>query len=362
MLLILPSLSLLCAASYWRILGRPRFLPPGSGSADGISVVVPARDEEGNIGGLLDSIGMQQVRPREVIVVDDDSSDRTAAIATEKGVRVLESASLPVGWKGKPWACQQGAESAAGEWLLFLDADVRLEEGSMERIAALTSQPGTVFSICPYHRIRRPYEELSAFFNVIMLAGINAFGVVRGSDEALFGQCLLISKRHYLQVGGHAPVRDEVLENFHLSRYLREQGIVRKCFLGRGSVSMRMFPGGFTDLRASWMKGFASGASATDRGALVFSSVWITGGMLAMLGAVLSLLPSAPPVFRIAATTAYGAYALQCLHAFRLAGNFSPLGALLFPLGLLFYQGLFFRSLIGRRRGTKTRWKNRDVD
>lgn len=366
MLLILPALTFACALAYGWILGRPRFLTSASSEAGtpSISIVVPARDEEGNIGGLLESIRAQSFRPHEVIVVDDDSSDRTAERARELGARVIGSAALPDGWKGKPWACQQGAGVAEGEWILFLDADVRLEDGGLERIAALTAEADMVFSVCPHHRVREPYEELSAFFNVAMLAGINAFGFPgkRAANEALFGQCLLISKRHYQQVGGHEPVRGEVLENFHLARHLRERGIGRKCFLGKGSVTMRMFPKGLAELRASWKKGFTGGAEATDPRALVLTSVWITGAMLATVGLVLACFPAADSGFRLSALAAYLVYASQCRKAFRLAGTFSTLNALFFPVSLLFYQGLFFSSLLGRKRGIKTRWKDRDVD
>lgn len=366
MLFVVPILAVLCAPALWRILGRPRFLTEGSGSgrAATISIIIPARDEEENIGPLLASIVGQGAAPCEVIVVDDGSTDRTAEVARGKDARVLDAAALPEGWKGKPWACQQGAGEAKGEWFLFLDADTRLEPGAMEKIIGLTSDADRVYSVCPHHRIRRPYEELSAFFNLVMLAGVNAFGPKPdpSGKVGLFGQFMLISRKHYEAVGGHGPVRGEVLENFHLARHLAKRGIGRSCFLGRGSVQMRMFPGGFRELCASWKKGFTSGAENAAPRALVLISLWITGAMLAIGGGILACTPLASGCFRVVAVLVYALYALQCHRAFRLAGNFSILNALLFPCSLLFYQTLFFTSLIERKLGVKTRWKGRHVD
>lgn len=234
----------------------------------------------------------------------------------------------------------------------------------MERIHGLTRHSDRVHSICPHHTVLRPSEQLSAFFNVVMIAGINAFGIQRDApgQAALFGQCLLISQDHYRQVGGHEPVRAEILENFHLARHLAGHDVPRNCLLGRGCLTMRMFPGGLPELWSSWKKGFTSGAGHAAPRALFFTSVWITGAMLAIVGLLLAFAPIATPLCRGTAIAIYLLYVLQCLRAFRLAGTFSPLTALFFPVGLLFYQVLFFTALIERKLGIKTRWKGRHVD
>lgn len=365
MLVLLPIIAALCSIGLWLVLGRPRFLPAAGGkqSARNISVIIPARNEERNLGALLASIRNQGAAPREIMVVDDDSTDHTAAIAAENGARVVRPPPLPGGWNGKPWACQKGAEQAFGDWLLFLDADTRLEPGALEKIAALTRMPDRVSSICPYHTIRRPYEQLSAFFNVVMLAGVNAFGFQRDPSRscALFGQCLLISKMNYQQIGGHGPVRGEVLENFRLARHLEARGIPRDCYLGRNCVTMRMFPGGFADLWSSWKKGFTRGAAHTAPRALWLTTLWIAGAMLACAGIAMAFVPFVASDCRAAMVAVYVLYAMQCLWAFRLAGNFALLGALFFPCALLFYQALFLTAVIGRKLGIKTRWKDRHV-
>lgn len=366
MLLAVSILAALCAPALWFVLGRPRFVPAPESPPPGttISIIIPARNEEDNIGALLESITSPSTRPHQIIVVDDASTDRTAAIAREQGATVVSPPPLPDDWKGKPWACQHGAAAATGDWLLFLDADTRLAPGGLDRIHGLTRHSDRVHSICPHHTVHRPSEQLSAFFNVIMLAGVNAFGLQRNAPNhaALFGQCLLISQSHYHQVGGHEPVRDEILENFHLARHLADLDIPRECHLGRDCITMRMFPGGLPDLWAGWKKGFTSGAGNAAPRTLLLTSLWITGAMLAIIGLILAFAPLATPLCRGTSAAIYLLYALQCLRVFRLAGTFSPLNALLFPVSLLFYQILFFTALIERKLGIKTRWKGRHVD
>jgi len=351
----------------WAMSLRFRHLPRAAPDAEAppsgarISVIVPARNEETNLARLLPSLTAQDLPPGEIIVVDDQSGDGTAGIAREHGAKVVPGRELPEGWFGKPWACQQGAEAAGGDWLLFLDADIVLEPGAMRRIAGLTAETDSVHSICPYHRIARPYEELSAFFNVIMVLGMNAFTLrgERAPSIGLFGQAMLVSREQYDAAGGHAAVKREVLENFHLSRHFAAAGYRCRCYLGRGTLWMRMFPGGFGDLVSGWSKGFVSGAGNTPRSALIGISLWLSGLIVVAMSAF-SLLPLGTAHLQ-AFLLAYAACALQCLYLFRSLGSFSPLSALLFPLGLGFYQAVFFRALRRRRRGGRMEWKGRDV-
>ena len=369
MMLVLPGLAILLAPAIWLIMGRPRFLhhAVAEDKRSAITIIIPARNEESNIARLLVSISQQSLRPSQIIVVDDHSTDDTARIATKLGARVISAEALPEGWMGKPWACQQGANAALEDqpenWLLFLDADTTLEPGAIASLHKLTQKTKGVHSVCPYHQTERPYEQLSAFFNVLMLAGVNAFGHRNSSDShsALFGQCLLISSEHYLQVDGHSRVKNKALENFHLATELRQQEIPCTCYLGKGQINMRMFPKGFRELWHSWKKGFSGAAAHTGGNALLFSSLWISSMMLTIVCLLLITLTQTPEYFAAVTTAAYIINALQCLIVFKLAGDFSPWNALLFPVCLLFYQVLFFSSIIDKKRGKQTEWKGRKV-
>lgn len=334
----------------------------GSGAPPRISVIIPARDEAANLGRLLPSLATQTTPAHEILVIDDQSRDDSAAVAGRHGATVISGEDLPDGWYGKPWACQQGAGRAGGDWLLFLDADLRLEPDALERFGDLVDRdPGAVFSICPWHAVEKPYEQGSVFFNLLMLGGIGAF-TFRGHRAAgigLFGQSMLISRTLYREVGGHRRVRRTVLENFHLAREFERLGISRKCYLGEGCVSMRMFPGGPREMIDSWTKGFSSGAGLSSRLGLVLASVWLSG--LMMMTVSLFLLPLLEPRHLPPVAAAHLAVALSLAWLFRRAGRFRWWNALGFPASLMFYQWAFMRSVIRKRRGEQTQWKGRDV-
>ncbi|MFT5465397.1 MAG: phytoene desaturase [Verrucomicrobiales bacterium] len=264
---------------------------------------------------------------------------------------VISGSELPEGWKGKPWACAQGAAAATGDWLLFFDADTYLDSGGLLRIVNLTNDNSVVHSICPYHEVRRPYEQLSAFFNVIMAGGTTATG--------LFGQTLLVSRSHYDAVGGHEPVKDKVLENLHLAQHFNEAGIACQSYRGHGVISMRMFPDGFKTLANGWSKGFVSGAASTPRNALILISAWLSGLITIIIA--LNFLPLASLAPQVGILAFFLSFIVQCGVLFRTVGGFSLWTALLFPIPLCFYLGLFFSAVLRGRRGGSIQWKGRDV-
>ncbi|NNE92237.1 MAG: glycosyltransferase family 2 protein [Verrucomicrobiales bacterium] len=356
----------ICFVTSWWWFSLLKTVPPPPDDTDfsdaKITILIPARNEEHNLGTLLSSIRSQAFQPYEIIVIDDHSVDRTAEIAREHGARVVTAPDLPDDWFGKPWACTNGVAEATGDWLLFLDADTHLETGAMEKFAALTvTAPEAVHAIGPYHRVREPYEQLSSFFNVIMVLGMNAF-TVRGweADEiGLFGQCMLVKKADYETIGGHERVKRIVLENFHLARDFEEAGIERCCYIGKGTISMRMFPTNYRDMADGWGKGFVSGAGNTPASALFGISIWLSGLIMSTIS--LFLLPFASP---LTAGFILGLYLLnagQILFLFKTVGNFSFWNAALFPVSLAFYQVLFFKSMHRGRRKGEIFWKDRDV-
>lgn len=358
MFLALPVIALLISSAILFSLWRPRYLTPKTADAGKISILIPARDEEHNINKLLTSIRSQSSQPLEILVIDDQSIDQTAKVAHELGASVISGKEMPAGWKGKTWACQQGADAAVGEWYLYLDADITLLENGLAKLAALTSIKAT-HSICPFHKIRRPYEQLSAFFNAITLAGVDAFAATPSSQGTLFGQVLLIHRDHYQKAGGHEAVKDEILENFQLAQRLKAQNFDINLYLGKGTVEMRMFPEGLAQLTSSWKKGFLAGAAQSPKRALLNTSLWLTGGM--MLMAAFTLIPFGNATFLSTTLLCSFCYGFLSFFCFRLAGNFSIFTALLFPIPLIFYQILFFKALLDQKKGVKATWKGRTI-
>jgi 4,4'-diaponeurosporenoate glycosyltransferase len=328
-----------------------------------LSIIIPARNEENNLPRLLDSIAAQSIQPLEVLVVNDHSQDRTAAAALERGARVIPAEALPPEWTGKTWACHQGAQKAQGDVLLFLDADLWFEEQGLEKIFSAFRDSKGVLSVGPYHWIEKRYEELSAFFNLAMFGGIDAFSLWgrRGKHKGLFGQALAVDRRLYEQVGGHAAVRGRILENFYLARLFREQNIPLEIRGGKGTLAMRMFPAGLKNLVQGWIKAFASGAAQTPAWTLFTIVFWMVGAVSAFLFPLSRLWTSGPAAVPVFFVVLYFVYVLQIFWFLRRIGRFSFWTALGYPLFLGFYLVLFHYSLFLLLTGKKPTWKGRQT-
>jgi 4,4'-diaponeurosporenoate glycosyltransferase len=321
-----------------------------------VSIVIPARNEAANLPRLLESLRAQEGLEMEWIVVDDHSTDATAEIARVAGARVVSARELPEGWTGKNSACFLGAELALHEWLCFVDADTEFQSGGLHRLLNCAMRPSPTPRACavlPFHRMKSPYEQLSAFFNLLMAMGTEAFSLGGGATQKLVGQCLLIRRADYERVDGHRSVKGEILENFFLSRKLREVGVACETFAGQGVLHFRMFPEGISQLVEGWRKAFVRGLGQTSPQMMALTIVWITGAMTAMLA--LALLPG-----RLSATL-YLLVALQLGLFLKRIGTYSWFTALLFPVPLCFYQFLFFSSLLRARRGQGVTWRGRTL-
>ena len=342
---------------------RPSAAPPGgTGPATGAAVVIPARDEESTLPVLLASLRAQDPAPAEVVVVDDGSSDATADVARRSGATVVECEPVPSGWTGKAWACWTGAQATTSPTLVFLDADTEVAPGGLERVLGEHGRRSGLVSVQPFHVTRRPYERLSAFFNVVAMMGVDAFGVRRGRrpPAGAFGPCLVTSRADYLAAGGHRAVRGEVVEDVALARRYRATGAAVSCLGGRGSVRFRMYPAGVRQLVEGWTKNFASGAGATRAGTLVLVSVWLSGCISAAwyLGAAAVGRGPLPPT---AAAAVYAAYASQLQWMLVRAGRFGWATAAAFPLPLAFFLAVFARSLVLTNLRGEVTWRGRTV-
>ena len=174
-----------------------------------VSIIVPARNEETNIPNLLKSLQGQVEVKDEIIVVDDHSEDKTATVAEEEGARVIKAKQMPAGWTGKTWACHQGAQAATGTILIFLDADTIIEDGGLDRIIGSYGEIECVLSIQPYHRMHKLYEQLSAFFNLILMAAMGPFTILGRMVRpiGLFGPVMVMEKKIYSESGAFEKVK-----------------------------------------------------------------------------------------------------------------------------------------------------------
>jgi 4,4'-diaponeurosporenoate glycosyltransferase len=338
----------------WQIPLCPPARPEGEIS---FSIIIPARNEAHNLPRLLTSISKSTMRPTEVLVVDDDSSDNTAAVATHFGARVLVATANPSGWNGKTWACYQGAQHAIGELLVFLDADTYFAPGGLDCIVTLWLRAQDrllVLSLLPFHVMSDAYEQLSLFFNILMAAGAGGFGAF--TTPRLFGQSLLVARDTYFKAGGHAAVSGVVLENFRWASSLRDCGARIRCLGGKGMLQMRMFPEGFQQMSESWGKGFTQGAEGSGGMVVILAIAWISS-----LSSTATLLLVPHDYGRLGLIIVYLLFSAQIAWLVRRLGSYHLLTCLLYPLPLAYFCIVFGHAAWRRALGRKAMWRGREV-
>ena len=346
---------------FWKV-----YYPRSSGRFDEtsskISIIIPARNEEKNLGRLLGSLKGQTLKAHENIVVDDHSEDLTAEIGREAGCIVISSKELPEGWTGKPWACWQGAHKATGDIFAFLDADTFLESDGLSKIFSTYLEHGGLLSIQPFHRMEKIYERLSAIFNIAIMAGMNSFTVwgSRRKPSGAFGPCMVCSRQDYFAVGGHEKVRGEILESISFGREFLKSGREVRCYGGKGTISFRMYPEGLPSLIEGFGKGFGTGANAMSLGNLFMMVCWVTGGV-AVTRHLLQVAFWTDPVALGVWVTLDAFYILQIHWMLRRIGNFGFYTPLFFQIPLLIFIVLFFSSLLRIFVVRRVKWKGRMI-
>jgi 4,4'-diaponeurosporenoate glycosyltransferase len=253
-----------------------------------VSVIVPARNRR-RPGVWADL--QAPATADEIIVVDDGSTDGTARVAARvPAVRVLTAPAVPEGWTGKSWACHTGALAAAGQVLVFLDADVELAPEALAAVVHRWEVQGGLVSVQPQHRIRRRVEALSLPFNVITMMGRGVGSLVRPRREWAAGPCLVSSATDYWAVDGHRAVRHQVAEDLALAEQFGGAGLPVHCLGGHDLIGFRMYrdlPG----LVEGWTKNLATGATRTPMVRGLAVAAWLSSLLTVALATV---SPGAP--------------------------------------------------------------------
>lgn len=216
-----------------------------------LSVLIPARNEADNIADCLSSVLACSTSGREVEVrvLDDSSTDGTGAIAAAiLGDRacVMRGRELPEGWLGKSHACAQLAEAAEGDWLLFLDADVRLQPLALEAaFTAAEAQGGGMVTGFPRQVTGTWLERLVVPLMVFTIICHLPVPLVRGSRDPRFvaahGGFILIHRDTYARCGGHESIRGELVDDMALARAVKRAGEPVTLADITGHASMRMY-------------------------------------------------------------------------------------------------------------------------
>lgn len=350
---------LLCIILFYRFPRLSNLKGNEKSSDSRLSVIIPVRNEEKNIVNLLNDLKKQSLIPLEIIVVDDESSDRTYEVAKGFGVNVIKIDQKPDDWLGKSWACQKGADSAKGELLLFLDADIRLSKDALQKLVKTQKEVNTTISVYPYHKTKKLYEQFSAIFNIVQTAA-NGVSLSYKETLGLFGPVILMTKGDYQKIGGHESVKRTIIEDIALGKQLKRAGLKYHLYVGKGDISYRMYSDGFRSLFNGWTKNIALGASNMSFFTFISVFLFITS-LISVPSHIVIYSISTDILWLLIYCCLYVIWIVVLLVLTHKIGKFNPIAIIINPILVIFFTVVFIVSLFMKIFNLKYRWKGRSI-
>jgi chlorobactene glucosyltransferase len=336
-----------------------------------VSILVPARNEAGNIARCIRSLLNQDYPNFELIVLDDNSEDATASIIEmltsptedpQGRLRVIKGGELPEGWLGKNFACFQLAEAARGQYLLFTDADTSHSVNALtSALAAMYIEDVQLLSFFPLQQTIMFGERLAVpLLQMYTFGLLPVFLVPRNPNPAFSaanGQFMLFKRTAYDQIGGHQAVRGVVLEDVVLARRVKQAGFRLLLPDGRDSMTCRMYRNNYEVWR-----GFSKNLFAFFNFELGWLALFLLLNLLVFIGPFFWLLlalvtrqPVSPEwVWLPVAQLVMGAF-MRLLHSTRY--NFGLLDIFIQPIAIVYMTAIAINSV--RWKNETTEWKGR---
>jgi hypothetical protein len=339
-----------------------------------VSVVVPARNEELRLGPLLDSLRLQSYAALEVIVVDDRSSDGTAALveahlAGDPRLRLLRNVEPPPGWVGKTWAAHQGSQQARGEILLFIDADVRLHPDCVAR-AVTAAAEADLLTLLPRVDAVGLWERAVQPLLLQLIVGLMPARKIndpRSLVAAANGPFMLFRRDAYARLGGHEAFRSEVIEDLKMARAAKAAGLRLRYLVGTEAARVRMYDS-LGELWRGWSKNVFIALADDRRLALALAPLAATGllvlyalpwSALLWTAPLLALHPDSHSLMLGAAAVA-ATLAQVAARGVLARGYGMPAGdAWLQPLGAVVVAAIVLNSALRAATGLGVQWKGR---
>ncbi len=359
---------LLGRGGYWMFRERLSGVTPRADQLPSVVAVVPARDEADGIARAISSL-LKQDYPGafRVILVDDQSTDGTAALARETAkapgvehkLEILTGAERPQGWAGKLWAMNQGVAHAVAEgapdYFLFTDADIKHPPGNVSRLVAHATTHGTVLtSLMVKLRCESFAEKLLIPAFVYFFSMLFPFAWSnnpRNHIAAAAGGCMLVKREALMAAGGLEVIKSAIIDDCALARMMKRQGAIW-LGLSDDTISLRPYEG-LTDIgRMVWRSAYAQ---------LGYSALALIGTVIGML--MVYGVPAAATIFAqgapgLAGATAWLIMSLSFVPISRFYGT-SPLRGILLPLIGLIYTGFTLISAVNFWTGKGGMWKGR---
>jgi glycosyltransferase involved in cell wall biosynthesis len=336
----------------------------GAGPWPRLSVLVAAKDEQGNIGHCLAGLLSQDYPDFEVIVVDDRSTDRTGEIideaaAREPRVKALHVRELPAGWAGKNHAMHTGVQGAIGEYLCFTDADCRFHTPRLLRAAVRYAQRKQLdfFSVLPELEAHTFWERVvqpPAGAIMVFWFPPEKVNDPRSSRAYANGAFMLLRRAAYDKLGGHEQLRAVLNEDMHFARQAKRVGLRFAVLRGRGLYSVRMYVG-LRQIWHGWSRIFYGCFGTWPR--LIVSAIFLSVFSVSPWASLLISPLAGRAGVGIAAAAAFAIVAQQTvLRRFYPLCGMPAAWALSYPLGAALCLGMTCNAMT-RLAGVRTRWR-----
>lgn len=230
---------LLWRTQAWR---HPKNLQLDPQSLPKVSIIVPCRNEESNVSDLLYTLTSLKGINSEIILVDDDSTDQTVAIAKRFNIQVVHAPQKPPNWVGKSWACWHGANAATGEILFFTDADTRHGQTSLHQaLSFMASKKADLISAPPFHLCKNAYEKFLGLFHILPMVAASFNNSKNPNRLYAIGQYLLFQREAYFHIGGHQTVANSLTEDIDLAKAVLNSGLNYAIFPDSSLYQVQMY-------------------------------------------------------------------------------------------------------------------------
>ena len=338
---------------------------PASSAGPGVSVLIPARNEEASIGAAVDAVLASRGVTIELIVLDDASTDGTGDAVRRRmsgdGRLKLEKAPpLPSGWCGKQHACHVLASLAAHETMVFLDADVRVERDALARLShAMRRDDTALLSGFPAQQTNTLAEKLLIPLMHTVLLGYLPLPGVRWTRHPAFaagcGQMMAVRRDAYRSVGGHGAIRTSLHDGILLPRAFRRSGFRTDLFDATDAARCRMYRSA-AEVWAGLSKNAREGM-ATPMGIAVWSLLLFGGHIAApLVGMGLWMMSSS--LSWLWTPLLMAPWALRLVQSVRFRQ--SLVSAVLHPAGIMLLLVIQWHAFLRDLRGLGPSWKDRD--
>ncbi|MEX0771601.1 MAG: glycosyltransferase [Balneolales bacterium] len=359
---------------------HPEEFDPASPQTQSVAICVPARNEERVIERCVNSLINQDYADFKVYVLDDNSTDATGEILSSlekknpEKLLFMQGSPKPADWLGKPWACQQLSKNIQADYIIFADADTWAAPDAISRtVAEFNRKELDCITIWPQQELKTFWEKMLIPVVYYTLVAFLPSVYVRRSPRwlpksfgsrvsplfaAACGQFIAFRREVYESIGGHGPVKKEVVEDVALARLIKKKGFVMNMYHGLDTVYCRMYENEKA-LREGFRKNFLAGFGYNVPLFLMVGFLHLLLYILPFITLIWAYLQELDLLSGLSAISV----SLILLHRLILALWFrwDAIYVLLHPFSVLWFQFLGFIVLRDYFTGNTATWKGRKV-